>query len=81
MTGSSHSASRCQQDRSWAKTELNVWFRLSTRSPLFGGLGPSQVQAVLGACKPMRFEEGDVLCAADTPGEELFILLTGQVGV
>ena len=49
--------------------------------PLIGGLGPSQVQAVLGACKPMRFEEGDVLCVADTPVEELFILLTGQVGV
>jgi CheY-like chemotaxis protein len=49
--------------------------------PLFSGLGPSQVQAVLGACSPKRFEEGEVLCKAGTPGEELFILLTGKAGV
>jgi CheY-like chemotaxis protein/CRP-like cAMP-binding protein len=29
----------------------------------------------------MRLEVGDVLCAAGTPGEELFILLTGQAGI
>jgi hypothetical protein len=49
--------------------------------PLFSGLGPTQVQAVLGACSPQRFEAGDVMCAAGTPGEELFILLSGQASV
>lgn len=49
--------------------------------PLFAGLAPSQIQAVLGACKPMRLEAGDVLSVAGTPAEELFILLTGQAGI
>jgi len=35
--------------------------------PLIGGLGPSQVQAVLGTCKSMRFEEGDVLSLPTRP--------------
>ncbi len=80
MTGSSHSAP-LPAGQIVGKDRAQRLVQVINKIPLFGGLGPSQVQAVLGACKPMRFEEGDVLCAADTPGEELFILLTGQVGV
>ncbi|MDA0334094.1 MAG: response regulator [bacterium] len=63
------------------KDRVQRLIQVINKIPLFGSLGPSQVQAVLGACTPKRFEEGDVLCAAGTPGDELFILLTGQAGV
>lgn len=63
------------------KDRVQRLIQVINKIPLFGSLGPTQVQAVLGACSPKRFEEGDVLCAAGTPGDELFILLTGQAGV
>ena len=63
------------------KYSVQRLIQVINKIPLFGSLGPSQVQAVLGACSPKRFEEGDVLCAAGTPGDELFILLTGEAGV
>lgn len=63
------------------KDRVQRLVQVINKIPLFGNLGPSQVQAVLGACSPKRFDEGDVLCAAGTPGDELYILLTGQAGV
>ena len=63
------------------KDRIQRLIQIINKIPLFGGLGPTQVQAVLGACTPKRFEAGEVMCAAGTPGEELFILLTGAAGV
>lgn len=63
------------------KDRVQRLVQVINKIPLFGNLGPSQVQAVLGACTPKRFDAGDVICAAGTPGDELYILLTGQAGV
>jgi CheY-like chemotaxis protein len=63
------------------KDRINKLIQVIKKIPLFDGLGPSQVQTVLGACMTRKAEEGEVLCAAGTTGEELFILLTGGVGV
>lgn len=49
--------------------------------PLFSGLSPSQVQTMLGVCQPHRYEPGQVLCARGTESDEMFILLSGQLGV
>lgn len=49
--------------------------------PLFKGLSPSQVQAVLKACTPKRYQATEVVCASGTPSEEMYILLSGQLGV
>lgn len=63
------------------KDRVQRLIQVINKIPLFANLGPSQVQAVLSACSPKRFEEGDVLCEAGGVGEELFILLTGSAGV
>lgn len=64
-----------------SKDRVQRLIQVIKKIPLFDGLSPSQVQAVLGACTPKRLEADEVLCAAGTPGDELFILLTGEAGV
>ena len=64
-----------------AKDRVQRLIQVIKKIPLFDGLSPTQVQTVLGACTPKRLEAGEVLCAAGTPGEELFILLTGEAEV
>ena len=49
--------------------------------PIFKGLSPSQVQAVLKICKPQSYQATEVVCASSTPSDEMYILLSGQLGV
>ena len=51
------------------------------RIPIFTGLSPSQVQSVLKVCVPKTYEATEVVCASGTPSEEMYILLSGELGV
>ncbi|MBT4100847.1 MAG: response regulator [Gemmatimonadetes bacterium] len=64
-----------------SKERINKLIQVIRKIPLFDGLGPTQIQLVLGACGPRRLEEGEVVCAADTPGDEMYILLSGEAAV
>ena len=64
-----------------SKERVNKLIQVIRKIPLFDGLGPTQIQLVLGACGPRRLEEGEVVCAADTPGDEMYILLSGEAAV
>ena len=49
--------------------------------PLFSGLSPSTIAKILSQCHSRTYEPGDVVCASDSPGEEMYILLSGRLCV
>ena len=49
--------------------------------PLFKGLSPSQAQSVIGICHPQSFDVEEVLCQGGTESDEMFIFLSGELGV
>ena len=49
--------------------------------PLFLGLSPSHVRKLLKICEPKDFKPGEVVCGSDSPGNEMYILVGGQLGV
>ena len=49
--------------------------------PIFQELSPSQVQKVLGLCQPRTLEAGEVVCASGTESNEMYILISGELGV
>lgn len=64
-----------------AKERTKVLIQTIKKIPLFAGLGPSQIQSVLGLCVPKRFEEGQVVCASGSTADEMYILLSGELAV
>ena len=55
--------------------------QLLKKIPLFDGLYPNQVRQLLSICHPKSLAEGDELCRSDTPSDEVYILLKGQLSV
>ena len=49
--------------------------------PIFAGLSPSQVQKVLSLFARQAFKSGHVLCESGSTSEEMFVLLSGELGV
>ena len=49
--------------------------------PIFAGLSPSQVQKVLGLFVRQTYESGRVLCESGSTSDEMFILLSGELGI
>ncbi|MEE3234196.1 MAG: cyclic nucleotide-binding domain-containing protein [Candidatus Latescibacterota bacterium] len=49
--------------------------------PVFKGLNPLQVKKVLALCIHKSMEKGEALCKAGTPSDEMYVLLTGQLGI
>lgn len=49
--------------------------------PIFRGLSPSQVRKVLGLCAHRQYDPGSVVCQANSPSDEMYILLTGEVAI
>ena len=47
--------------------------------PIFLGLSPSQVKRVLALCTHRQYEPGEVVCQSNTPSDEMYILLSGEV--
>jgi CheY-like chemotaxis protein/CRP-like cAMP-binding protein len=49
--------------------------------PIFAGLSPSQVQKVLTLFTRRTYESGRVLCESGSTSDEMFVLLSGELGV
>ena len=49
--------------------------------PIFKGLSPSQVKRILSLCSHKQFEPGEFVCRNDTPSDEMYILLSGEVAI
>ncbi|MEW6752429.1 MAG: response regulator [Candidatus Latescibacterota bacterium] len=47
--------------------------------PIFRSLSPSQVKKVLSLCTPRPLQPGSVLCTTNTPSDEMYILLAGEL--
>lgn len=60
--------------------DIETMLRLR-RVPLFERLAPEDLQRLAGVASDRWFEPGDVLVREDEPGDELFIILDGQVAV
>jgi CheY-like chemotaxis protein len=64
-----------------AKTNARILIKTLAGIPLFSGLEAAQIQTLLGASQPKRFEIGSRVCASGSPSEEMFVLLSGLLGV
>ena len=49
--------------------------------PFFKGLSPSQVQTIIGICTPKTFPIEELICQQGAESDELFIFLSGELGV
>jgi flavin reductase (DIM6/NTAB) family NADH-FMN oxidoreductase RutF len=54
---------------------------LLAQSSVFGALPKEQLDRLLAAGEERRFGDGDALCRAGEPGEELFLVLDGRVRI
>ncbi|RMG94637.1 MAG: phosphoprotein phosphatase [Deltaproteobacteria bacterium] len=58
---------------------LNHVLEVLRGTPVFDGLSYRQAVRVLHATRQVVFEEGDVLCAEGTAGDEMFVIVDGTV--
>jgi CRP-like cAMP-binding protein len=49
--------------------------------PFFKGLSPSQAQSVISICTPKAFAVDEIVCEGGTESNEMFIFLSGELGV
>jgi len=49
--------------------------------PIFKGLSPTHVQKILGLCEAKTFKEKETVCAQGSDSDEMFILISGELGV
>lgn len=63
------------------KDRVKILVQTLKKIPLFQRLSPSQIQQILGVCQPRRFDPGETVCATGTPADEMYILLSGSLGV
>ena len=49
--------------------------------PIFNGLALTQVRKILALCVHKSYAPGDKVCISGTPPEEMFVLLSGAVGI
>ena len=49
--------------------------------PFFKGLSPSQAQSVISICAPRSFAAEEIVCEGGTESNEMFIFLSGELGV
>ena len=49
--------------------------------PIFTGLSPSQIQSILDITASVRCESGQTIYAANSPSDEMHILLSGELSV
>ena len=49
--------------------------------PIFKDLSPSQAKDVLAICRLVEFGAGEVVCKRNSPSEEMWILISGELAV
>ncbi|MFH1566435.1 MAG: response regulator [Gemmatimonadota bacterium] len=49
--------------------------------PIFKGLSPTQVRKVLGLCQHRQHPPGAKVCQANSPSDEMYVLLSGELAV
>ena len=59
----------------------NVLVNAVHKIPVFQGLSGDQIRKILGTCKRYSFEPGDEICKSNTPSEEMYILVSGELNV
>lgn len=64
-----------------ATNRIQILEQTLLRIPLFSGLQPEHVRRFIGVSQPRRFEPGESVCSAGSFADELFILLSGSLGV
>ena len=64
-----------------ANRRQKVLVQVLRKIPLFQGLSPSQVRRILGLCHHRVYQTGDKVCKIDTPSDEMYILLSGEVAI
>ncbi|MGY8822859.1 MAG: cyclic nucleotide-binding domain-containing protein [Candidatus Latescibacterota bacterium] len=47
--------------------------------PIFKGLSPSQVKKIIGLCAHKSFKPGAHVCRSNSPSDEMYILLSGEL--
>ena len=55
--------------------------QIISKIPIFQKLSPNVVQKLLSICKSRSCETDEVLCAAGTFSEEMFVLISGELTV
>ena len=63
------------------KDRVRIIVQTLQKIPLFKGLSPAQIQQILAACQPRRHDAGQALCATGTLADEMYILLSGSLGM
>jgi CheY-like chemotaxis protein/CRP-like cAMP-binding protein len=49
--------------------------------PIFKDLSPTQARQLLSICKLKEFAAGDIVCSRNSPSEQMFILISGELAV
>ncbi|MBN1260696.1 MAG: cyclic nucleotide-binding domain-containing protein [Anaerolineae bacterium] len=60
---------------------MNIPIDALRNADLFAGLTVEQIKAVANLGERLTYHEGETIVKADTPGNELYIVLSGQVEV
>ena len=64
-----------------ARDRLKALLQVIKKIPLFTDLSPSQVQHLIRICNSKTYQQDDQICADGTPSDELYILLSGKLGI
>ena len=59
----------------------NKLVQIVRKIPIFKGLAVEQIRKVLAACNHRVCKAGDVLCRSNTPSDEMYILIAGELAV
>ena len=63
------------------ESSSDVLVQAVCKVPVFRGLSGIQIRKILSTCKSKSFEPGGHVCRSDTPSEEMYILLSGELVV
>ena len=55
--------------------------RTLKKVPIFNGLSPSGIRKLLGICESRAVPAAQQLCRADTPSDEMYVLLGGELSI
>ena len=70
-----------QGDRAMPPERSKELIQTIKKIPIFQGLSLSQVQAVLKVCVSQTYQAEEAVCASGASSEEMYILLSGELGV